>query len=188
VIESLSHGPYDAHRRRTARLLISLCAGTLLVASCDTPGRPAPSPLPHTPTASAPTASHARANCPISQAEVKGATGKPVRPPDGDVTEAGGCVLRYTDDSGGVEITVESERTPQAARDYIESSYQSGDQCCTRRRIPGLGQQAVVMSGRRTGTSVLVRLGRRVLVVNVDLSSIPPQPAVNLATLCARRV
>jgi hypothetical protein len=104
------------------------------------------------------------------------------------VAEAGGCVFRYTDDSGGVEIGVESERTPQAARDYIESSYQSVDQCCTRRKIPGLGQQAVVTSGPKTGTSVLVRFGRRVLVVNVDLPSIPPQAAINLATLCAHRV
>lgn len=188
MIEPFSRRPYGAHRRRTARLLTGLCAATLVLASCSTPGRPAPSRPPHTATVPSPTASHARASCPISQSEVKNATGKSVRPPDGDVAEAGGCVLRYTDDSGGVEIGVESERTPQAARDYIESSYQSVDQCCTRRRIPGLGQQAVVISGRRTGTSVLVRLGRRILVVNVDLSSIPPQAAINLATLCARRV
>lgn len=188
MIGPLTGRPYGAHRCRTAGLLASLCAGTLVVASCDTPGRPAPSPSPHTPTASTSTASRAKADCPISQAEVKSATGKPVRPPEGDVTEAGGCVFRYTDDSGGVEISVESERTPQAAQDYIESSYQSVDQCCTRRRIPGLGQQAVVMTGGKTETSVLVRLGRRILVVNVDLPSIPPQAAIRLATLCAHRV
>jgi hypothetical protein len=188
VIETRSHRPYSAHRRRTACFLVSLCVGTLVLVSCDTRGGPAPSPFPYAPTASAPTASHANAGCPISPAEIKSATGKPVHPPEGDATEAGGCVFRYTDDSGGVDITVESERTPQAARDYIESSYQSVGQCCTRRRIPGLGQQAVVISGAKTGTSVLVRLGGRVLVVNVDLPSIPPQAAINLAALCARRV
>lgn len=104
------------------------------------------------------------------------------------MAEAGGCVFRYTDDTGGVEIGVASERTPQAARDYIDSSYQAVGQCCTRRRISGLGQQAVVISGPRTATSVLVRLGRRVLVVNVDLPSISSQAAINLATLCTRRV
>jgi hypothetical protein len=188
VIGPFSRRPYGAHRRRTACILASLCVGTLVLTSCDTPGKPVPSRSPQTATRSAPTASHDGDSCPTSQAEVRSATGKPVRPPQGDVTEAGGCVFRYTDDSGGVDITVESERTPQAARDYIESSYRSADLCCTRRRTPGLGQQAVVISGPRTGTSVLVRLGRKVLVVNVDLPSISPQAAINLAALCAPRV
>src|SRR4051812_45124804 len=87
VIETRSHPPYSAHRRRTACFLVSLCVGTLALASCDTRGGPAPPPFPYAPPAPARTGSHAKAGCPISPAEIKSPRDKPVQPPEGDATE-----------------------------------------------------------------------------------------------------
>jgi hypothetical protein len=189
---SVPRRPYGARRRRTAPprrgLPVALATAALSVTACQTAPPPGtvvsgrPTSRPATPP---PTISGA---CLVSPAEVKGALGRPVRPATGEVKEAGGCVFRFTDDTGGAEIGVESHRTSRTARDSVESSYRQADTCCSRHRIPGLGQDAVSIFGPRTGTSVLVLLGRQILIVTVGPPSIAPQTVIHLATVCANRL
>ena len=152
----------------------------LAVTSCGgTPSKPHAPVLPARPPAApspATTPARTKAHCPVSRSDVERAVGRPVLSPVGDIADSSGCVFRLTDGSGGVQIGVEHYRSAKSARDSVESQYAMAGHCCSRTRIPQLGQDGVSITGKTSGgTTVMALAGVKVLVVSVD-----PLPAVSL--------
>jgi hypothetical protein len=123
----------------------------------------------------------------LTGAQVRAAVGLPVEP--ATALLSGPCIRRFPHGVGGVNYGVTSFSSAAQARADLRRTESSdvGVRGLTVRKVRGLGQEAITLTGNQSAAALVIA-GSRELVVNISLRRATSRMAVTLAAEALRRM